>query len=196
MKKIPQLPVEQPSDESQIDDSTDKSVKGSTDPAAQMRSTASAAGTVSGGKMKKGVSRNQLKRNARQRVLQALYQWEFSGSDASAVRNEFLKEQDMSRVDVDYFTELYNGISKDPDAVDGAMQDALDRPIADLDPIERAVLRICVYELQNRLDIPLRVVINEGIEITKRFGADQGHKYINGVLDKLAERLRPHESRG
>ena len=96
-------------------------------------------------------------------------------------------------MDTDYFTLIYNGVSQDPDAVDAILFDCLDRPISDLDPIERAVLRIAAFELSQQLDIPARVVINEGIEITKRFGADKGHHYVNGVLDKLAMTLRPLE---
>ena len=144
------------------------------------------------GKIKK-TSRTQQRRYARERALQALYQWDIGNAQSSDVRTQFLDTQDMSRVDVDYFVELFNGISHDPDVVDTAMADALDRPIDDLDPIERAVLRVAVFELTQRPDIPARVVINEGVEITKRFGADKGHRYVNGVLDKLAKQLRPGE---
>ncbi len=138
-------------------------------------------------------SRAQSRRYARERALQALYQWDVSSEQASTVRNDFVAEQDMSRVDVDYFTRLFNGVSHDPEAVDSVMSTALDRELLELDPIERAVLRLATYELSECLDIPARVVINEGIEITKRFGADNGHKYINGVLDKLALQIRPLE---
>ena len=144
------------------------------------------------GKIKK-TSRTQQRRYARERALQALYQWDIGNAQSSDVRKQFLDTQDMSRVDVDYFVELFNGISHDPDVVDTAMTDALDRPIDDLDPIERGVLRVAVFELMQRPDIPARVVINEGVEITKRFGADKGHRYVNGVLDKLAKQLRSGE---
>lgn len=144
------------------------------------------------GKIKK-TSRTQQRRYARERALQALYQWDVGNAQSTDVREQFLQTQDMSRVDVDYFVELFTGISHDPDVVDKAMGDALDRPIDDLDPIERAVLRVAVFELTQRPDIPARVVINEGVEITKRFGADKGHRYVNGVLDKLAKQLRPDE---
>ncbi len=144
------------------------------------------------GKIKK-TSRTQQRRYARERALQALYQWDIGKAQSSDVRQQFLDTQDMSRVDIAFFVELFNGVSHDPDVVDTAMGDALDRPIEDLDPIERAVLRIAVFELTQRPDIPARVVINEGVEITKRFGADKGHRYVNGVLDKLAKQLRPVE---
>jgi len=152
-----------------------------------------ATAPTSKSKRVKKVSRSQSRRFARERALQALYQWDVSVGQSSDVRGQFLDDQDMSRVDVDYFTLLFNGVSHNPDAVDEVMSDALDRPIADLDPIERAVLRIAAYELTQCPDIPARVVINEGIEITKRFGADKGHRYVNGVLDKLATAVRPLE---
>lgn len=138
-------------------------------------------------------SRAQSRRFARERALQALYQWDVSSAQSSTVRQEFVDTQDMSRVDIDYFTLLYNGVTHDPDAVDSILLDCLDRPISDLDPVERAVLRLAAYELSQQKDIPARVVINEGIEITKRFGADKGHHYVNGVLDKLAMTLRAPE---
>lgn len=141
----------------------------------------------------KSTSRARARRYARERALQALYQWEVSAAQSSDVKAEFLSGQDMSRVDVDYFVELFSAISQRPDNVDEPMQTCLDRPLSDLDPVERAVLRIAVYELTHRPDIPARVIINESIEITKRFGADKGHRYVNGVLDKLAARLRSSE---
>lgn len=143
----------------------------------------------------KQVNRAQSRRYARERALQALYQWDLGRAQSSDVRKQFLDGQDMSRVDVDYFVLLFNGVSHQPEPIDEALAEALDRPIGDLDPIERGVLRIATYELRECLDIPVRVIINEGIEITKRYGADKGHRYVNGVLDKLAASLRPLEMR-
>lgn len=144
---------------------------------------------------KKSASQNQARRFARERALQALYQWELSGSDVSTVRKEIIERQEMSLVDEDYFLSLFDGVAKDPDAIDTQLALALDRPIDELDPIERSILRISTYEFAHHPEIPARVVINEAIEITKRFGADQGHKYVNGVLDKLAIVLRSIEMR-
>jgi len=144
---------------------------------------------------KKSASKNQARRFARERALQALYQIELSGGEISTVRAEIIERQEMSLVDQDYFITLFDGVATDPDAVDVHLVPALDRPIEDLDPIERCVLRISVYEFVNQLETPARVVINEAIEITKRFGADKGHTYVNGVLDKLAIALRPLEMR-
>lgn len=140
-------------------------------------------------------SRSQSRRFARERVLQALYQWDVSSAQSSTIRQEFIDNQDMGRVDVDYFILVFNGVSQSPQVLDDALEDSLDRPIGDLDPIERSVLRIAAFELREQLDIPARVIINEGIEITKRFGADKGHRYVNGVLDKLAMSMRPKEMR-
>jgi len=142
---------------------------------------------------KKSVSVNQARRFARERALQALYQWELSGAEASSVRAEIVDRQEMSLVDQDYFVKLFDTIALDPDAIDKHLIPALDRPVEELDPIERCVLRISTCEFVHHLEIPARVVINEAIEITKRFGADQGHKYVNGVLDKLAIALRSAE---
>lgn len=153
----------------------------------------SAKGESQKARRSKRPSRAQSRRFARERALQALYQWDVSAAQSSIVRQEFMDTQDMSRVDVDYFALLYNGVSHNPEAVDAILHDCLDRPMNDLDPIERAVLRIAAFELSQQKDIPARVVINEGIEITKRFGADKGHHYVNGVLDKLAMTLRAPE---
>ncbi len=166
---------------------------------------AQSQGTTGGGEKKttparrsKRPSRAQSRRFARERALQALYQWDVSADSSTTIRQEFLDNQDMSRVDVEYFQLLFDGVSKNPQPIDDHLEAHLDRPIGDLDPIERAVLRIVAYELSSQPELPARVAINEGIEITKRFGADNGHRYINGVLDKLALTLRPLEmnSRG
>lgn len=145
---------------------------------------------------KKTASRTQARRFARERALQALYQWELSGADASSVRKEIIERQEMSLVDEEHFINVFNGVALDPDKVDAVLAPALDRPIEELDAIERSVLRMSAFEFEHCLDIPARVIINEAIEITKRFGADQGHKYVNGVLDKLAVAIRAVEMRG
>ncbi|ASJ74445.1 transcription antitermination factor NusB [Granulosicoccus antarcticus] len=156
---------------------------------------ATEAETADKPKPAKKVSLSQSRRYAREKALQALYQWDVSGGQSSDVRTQFMEKQDMGRVDVEYFTRLFNGVSHNPELIDATLFDALDRPIAELDPIERGVLRVAAFELTECPDIPARVVINEGIEITKRYGADKGHRYVNGVLDKLALAVRPLEMR-
>ncbi|MEI7036486.1 transcription antitermination factor NusB [Fulvimonas yonginensis] len=130
---------------------------------------------------------------ARRRALQALYAWQLSGSHMNAVIDQFRHEQDMEVADQDYFEDLLHGVETHVDTLDAALEPYVDREVAQIDPIERAALRLAAYELKYRLDVPYRVVINEAIEVTKRFGADHGHSYVNGVLDKLAGELRAAE---
>ena len=132
---------------------------------------------------------------ARRRALQATYAWQVSGTGMRGIIEQFKHEQEMEIADLDYFEDLLVNIEQHCDALDAAISPHLDRSIAGVDPIERAVLRLAAYELIHRLDVPYRVVINEAIETTKRFGADFGHTYVNGVLDKLARAVRGSEYR-
>lgn len=130
---------------------------------------------------------------ARRRALQAIYAWQLAGASVGSLLEQFRSEQDMEVADLEYFEELVVGVVRECASLDAALQAFLDREVAQVDPIERAVLRIAAYELVHRLDVPYRVVINEAIETTKRFGADHGHSYINGVLDKAAAAWRSAE---
>ena len=130
---------------------------------------------------------------ARRRALQAIYAWQMSGQPIAKVIEQFRDEQDMEIADLTYFEDLVRGIDKHRDELDVELRRFLDREIAQEDPIERGVLRIAAYEMLQRPDIPYRVVINEAIETTKRFGAEHGHTYINGVLDKAAATWRAAE---
>ncbi|BAS48851.1 transcription antitermination factor NusB [Aggregatibacter actinomycetemcomitans NUM4039] len=102
----------------------------------------------------------------------------------------FITEQDMKGVDTPYFRKLFRQTVENVEAVDATMQYYLDRTLEELDPIEKAILRLAVYELQFEANVPYKVVINEAIEVAKVFGADESHKYINGVLDKIAPVVR------
>ena len=133
---------------------------------------------------------------ARRRALQALYAWQMSGSGVRAIIEQFRHEQDMQVADLEYFEDLVRGVEANREALDATLAPFLDRGIEQVDPIERAALRLATYEMKHRPDVPYRVVINEAIEVTKRFGADHGHSYVNGVLDKLAGELRAVEKRG
>ena len=135
----------------------------------------------------------QARSRARRRALQALYAWQLSGSHMNAVIEQFRHEQDMEIADLEYFEDLLHGVEKNLAALDESLRPHIDREVAQVDPIERAVLRLAIYELKFRPDVPYRVVINEAIEVTKRFGADHGHSYVNGVLDKLAADVRAPE---
>jgi len=130
---------------------------------------------------------------ARRRALQAVYAWQMSGNTMGRVIDEFRHEQDMEVADIEYFEDLLRGVNEHCAELDAGLAPFLDRDIAQVDPIERAALRLAAYELRHRIDVPYRVVINEAIEVTKRFGAEHGHTYINGVLDKFAARERAAE---
>ena len=126
---------------------------------------------------------------ARHRILQALYQWELTQHDLHDIENHFHEDQDMRRVDIEYFKELLHGIPAKKESLDAKIAPLLDRPIEQLDPIEINILRIATYELIHRIDIPYRAVINEAVELTKLYGAEDSHKYINGVVDRIADRV-------
>ena len=127
---------------------------------------------------------------ARRRALQALYAWQMSGSKMTSVIEQFRHEQDMEVADLEYFEDLLCGVEEHVQALDEALKPYIDREVEQIDPVERAALRLAAYELKYRPDVPYRVIINEAIEVTKRFGADHGHSYVNGVLDKRAAQLR------
>lgn len=130
---------------------------------------------------------------ARRRALQALYAWQMSGSRANEVVSQFAHEQAREVADLTYFEDLVHGVAEYRAELDEGLGPFLDRDIAQVDPIELAALRIAAYELQHRPDVPYRVVINEAIESVKRFGAEHGHTYVNGVLDHAAAQWRAVE---
>lgn len=130
---------------------------------------------------------------ARRRAVQALYQWQEAGQSIAEIDDQFLTEQDMSRADVAYFQELLHKVPKCLDELDEYILPYLDRKIEELDSVERAILRIGVYELKYRVDVPYRVIINEAVQSAKVYGADQSHKYVNGILDKVSVDLRKVE---
>lgn len=133
---------------------------------------------------------------ARRRALQALYAWQMSNSPIDKVIEQFRSEQDMEIADLEYFEALVRGVVQHADELDEVLSKFIDRTMAQVDPIERAVLRIAGFELRFRPDVPYRVVINEAIETTKRFGAEHGHTYVNGVLDRAAGEWRAAEIQG
>ena len=130
---------------------------------------------------------------ARRRALQAVYAWQMSGSSAREVISQFAHEQAKEQADLEYFEDLVRGVETNVESLDEALKPFLDRDIEQVDAIERAALRIAAYELRMRPDVPYRVVINEAIESGKRFGAEHGHTYVNGVLDHAAADWRATE---
>lgn len=118
-----------------------------------------------------------------------MYSWAVSGNTAEQVELAFVLDQDMDGVDKPYFRKLFRQTVENIETVDFSISPYIDRAFDELDPIETAILRLAVYELCFELDVPYKVVINEAIEVAKVFGADESHKYINGVLDKIAPAL-------
>jgi N utilization substance protein B len=136
---------------------------------------------------------SQARTNARKAAVQALYQWQMTGQSLIEIERQFLEEERLKDAQKSYFTELFHGVPKNLEAIDQALSEFVDRPVNMIDPVERAILRMGVYELLHRLDMPYRVVLNEGINLAKYFGADGSHKYINGILDKVAQQKRAVE---
>ncbi|MCE9880515.1 transcription antitermination factor NusB [Hafnia paralvei] len=130
------------------------------------------------------------RRRARECAVQALYSWQISKNDIADVEYQFLSEQDVKDVDISYFRELLSGVATNAEYLDSLMAPVLSRQLEELGQVERAVLRISLFELSKREDVPYKVAINEGIELAKTFGAEDSHKFVNGVLDKVAPTIR------
>ena len=137
----------------------------------------------------KQVKKPSARRRARECAVQALYSWALSGNTAEQVELAFVLDQDLEGVDKPYFRKLFRQTVENIETVDFAILPYIDLAFDELDPIEKAILRLAVYELRFESDVPYKVVINEAIEVAKVFGADESHKYINGVLDKIAPAL-------
>jgi transcription antitermination protein NusB len=134
------------------------------------------------------------RRKARHYGLQALYQWHMAGADLADIEAEFRSDYDFKRVDLPYFQALLHEVPACVDQLEDILAPLLDRQLNELDPIERTLLRMGVFELQKRIDVPYKVVINEAVALAKKFGATDSYKYINGVLDKAARELRKVET--
>ena len=130
---------------------------------------------------------------ARKLAMQALYQWQLTQQSAAEIKKQFLESEDSAGVDREHFEELVSGCIAKNEELAAALKPFIDRPLDQLDPVETAILMIGMFELQQRVDIPYRVVINEGVDLTKRFGATDAHKYVNAVLDRAARELRTAE---
>ena len=138
---------------------------------------------------------NNLKgrRGARRLLIQALYQWHISKPAVSELELQYFTDNDMSVMDGDYFREVLKRITTDFETLDLKFTPYLDRSLGSLDPIELAILRLGIFEMTERIDIPFRAVINEGVELAKEFGAESSHKYINGILHRAAKDFRKTE---
>jgi N utilization substance protein B len=125
--------------------------------------------------------------------MQALYQWQLTQQSALEIKKQFLESEDSSGVDREHFEELLTSCIEQQEAIASALTPFLDRPLEQLDPVESAILMIGMFELKNRIDVPYRVVINEAVDLCKRFGATDAHKYVNAVLDRAAKDIRAAE---
>lgn len=161
-----------------------------------------AAPSVERGKIKpklnhppRRVSDKKRWRWARERAVQALYQQILNSTSDDLLDAQFMEDPFMLKVDLTLFRRIVRGVSAHERELDAAYVELLDRPLAELDPIEHAILRLGAFELIHSLEIPRAVVINEAVEMAKLYGATESHRYINGVLDRLADRVRSHEPR-
>lgn len=136
------------------------------------------------------------RKRARRRALQAIYQWQITHQDAHEILRQFLEIQDLSQVDKAYFEQLLRSVIQHEERLIDALQPFLDRPMEQVDVMERVVLLIGAWELLDCPEIPYRVVIDESVDLAHRFGSEQGHSYVNAVLDKAARKWRADEVAG
>lgn len=151
-----------------------------------------AAGSNSSGRNSRPKLSLAQRRKARRLIMQALYQWQIAKTEPLVIEAEF-RQENPGKIDWDYFSEVFLEIPRQVDHLNAHLKPLLDRAVDALDPVERALLYLGTYELAYRIDVPFKVVINEAVELAKVFGATDSHKYVNGVLDKLAAILRPLE---
>jgi N utilization substance protein B len=142
---------------------------------------------------KKSARGTRARSVARKLAMQALYQWQLTGQSAADINLQFLSSDDADGADREYFTELLKGCIGEAQKINEAIRPFIDRPLEQLDPVETGILMIGMFELENRIDVPYRVVINEGVDLCKRFGATEAHKYVNAVLDRAAREIRKAE---
>lgn len=137
---------------------------------------------------------NAARSRARRLAMQALYQWQFTAMDAGEILAQFEQDEaELRNADRAYFRELVERVVATATELDECYAPALNRSLDEVNPVERAILRLATYELMHRIDIPYKVVINEAVALTRKFGAEQGHGFVNGVLDQVARRLRAVE---
>lgn len=136
---------------------------------------------------------SHARKQARKFAVQALYQWHMADQNIGTIEKQFIDEHINSKTDFKYFSELLHKIPACTSELDALIKPCVDRTMEEVNPVELAILRLGTYELKYHLDLPYRVVINEYVDLTKKFGADQGHKFVNSVLDRLAKKLREVE---
>lgn len=133
------------------------------------------------------------RRKARELAVQATYSWQVSQNPVNEVEVNFIVDNSKRRFDIEYFQLLLRGVTSNINDIDNTISPYVDRPLDDIDQVEKAILRVAIFELKDCTDVPYRVVINEAIELAKAFAADDSHKFVNGVLDKVVKLIRPEE---
>lgn len=140
-------------------------------------------------------TRRSSRRRSREFALQGLYQWQLAQTDPVVIAAQLAETENYAQGDAEYVRDLLQGAIREAAALEQAIAPALDRPYAELSPVERGVLMIAAYEMLHHPEVPYRVVINEAVELAKSFGGTDGHKFVNGVLDRLTPQLRPWEDK-
>lgn len=133
------------------------------------------------------------RRRARELVVQGIYQWRLTDADLAQVEKQLREEKNLGNYDAKFFTELLRGVLMQHADLEAAIEPHLDRPLTELSPVEFSVLLLAAYELMQHPETPYRVIINEAVDLTKTYGGTDGHKFVNGVLDKLAAKVRAVE---
>ncbi len=127
---------------------------------------------------------------SRRFAMQAIYQWQMTGDNIADIKQQFFDENNFSVIDSDYFSELVSGVASSISELDPLLGKNMSRTVESVDPVERSILRIAAYEFVHRFDVPYRVVLNEAVNITKEYCAENSHTFVNAVLDKVAKEIR------
>ena len=149
---------------------------------------------MSAGKADKAPKKSR--RKAREFAVQGLYQWQLTGGDAATILSQLREEKEFPKIDEEHLAVLLRGVTGQAQELDALVAPYLDRPVGELSPVEHAILLLAAYEMKHHPEIPYRVVINEAVELAKTYGGTDGHKFVNGVLDKLAAQVRAVEVKG
>ncbi len=137
---------------------------------------------------KKGVAKARGK--SRRLAMQAIYQWQMTGDSIADIKQQFIDENNMAKLDADFFSEAVSGVASSISELDPLLEKYMTRSIESVDPVERSILRLATFEFVNRFDVPYRVVLNEAVNITKEYCAENSHTFVNAVLDKVAKEVR------
>ena len=131
---------------------------------------------------------------SRRLAMQAIYQWQMTGDSITDIKQQFVEENNMAKLDAEFFSQTVSGVASSISELDPLLEKFMTRTTESVDPVERAIIRLATYELINRLDVPYRVVLNEAVNITKEYCSENSHTFVNAVLDKVAKEIRQLEA--